>query len=715
MYAAEAPASPTPAGPLPLITPNCRRIDRRRRDLSFGVRAHLRPYFEVLLTTDRSLFDPANASRRTPANFYAGRQDGGLLRSSADETAYIVPAAVLQRFAEARPRPSEIFYTVAAYDTPDGPPLLAQPPALLATTAPSVLLGADFESRAMASVLAIPADKLQSFGDVSASLPPAAAAATYDAYAADPSAATYGSLADDDLGEAATGALSWTVDDLDEQAAAHAAAAWEQVFDADSAPVDAAAAVDEWADDELAGAYGDDDGPEASGYAAYEEEDDDPPFTEQQAAADDDDYDDGLDAPDPSSALAAGGYDEPYDDASETFAAEDEDDDELGAGSASFQADDETTAAQLAYDDGYGGEPYADEASWNGAGAAAAPLADDGAENETLADQFGAELDDGAFDDLDAGPAPSHAAAATVALDIPAKIAILAKIGRKFESGKDGYGAMYADGEFSDRRFTQYQRWHVGLTYGFIQFTQDSGGLGRVLELMRDRDRAAFDRIFGPDADALVRITNLKGPSGAKLVAQGGRSVRVAPVAGYDIWDPRGPWPARFKAAGAHDPFKAAQNELAVRMFLDPNLDFAAGLGLMTERALAVVVDRAIQMGSGGARGWIIKAVGPVRTDAQRQQALAALGRSGIEDFQRSAGMQPDAAFGPLTHAALVGALRGLGARSPIPMPTRGQLLGQIAERAEAEKRYWAHRPRKLLTDPDFADAELTWPAPTAH
>ena len=163
--AAAAPP-PAPTGPAPAIVANRHRLDDRFPVLGFNIRTQGRPYFEVLLATDRTLFDPANASRRTPANFYAGRQDGGLARAGAEDTAYIVPAGVLRRFADAKPRPAEIFFTVAAYDAPDGPPILALPPNSLSSSAPSVLLGRDFHAQTMAVVLGVPTEKLRPVGQL---------------------------------------------------------------------------------------------------------------------------------------------------------------------------------------------------------------------------------------------------------------------------------------------------------------------------------------------------------------------------------------------------------------------------------------------------------------------------------------------------------------------------------------------------------------------
>ena len=253
-----------------------------------------------------------------------------------------------------------------------------------------------------------------------------------------------------------------------------------------------------------------------------------------------------------------------------------------------------------------------------------------------------------------------------------------------FESGGD-YGAINPDGEFAGRFGTNhpaYQRYHVGLSYGVIQFTQDSGTLGQLLSMMRDRDAATFAQTFGPDADRLIDVTTATGPASSQ--SPDGRSARVQPVAGADLWVE--PWVSRFRAAGAIEAFKAAQRELAARAYLDPMLRFAGWMGLDTERALTIAVDRAIQMGVHGACRWISEAVGPLSAPATRQQALAALGYPDLRSFQASvAGLDADGEWGPNTHAAMVGALRALGSASPVPIPTTDQMVETLARRAASE------------------------------
>jgi N-acetyl-anhydromuramyl-L-alanine amidase AmpD len=215
---------------------------------------------------------------------------------------------------------------------------------------------------------------------------------------------------------------------------------------------------------------------------------------------------------------------------------------------------------------------------------------------------------------------------------------------------------------------------------------------------MQVRDAATFDEIFGAHADELLRVTNAPGPPSREV--PGGRSARVQPIGGADLWEE--PWLGRFRRAANHRPFQVLQEELAIETFLEPMRQFAAWLGLDTDRALSMVVDRAIQMGQSGARRWIIEVVGPVRTRSQREQALAALGHPNLRSFQEATeGLEVDGAWGPFSHAAMVAALRALDA-SPIQIPTREEMMDAMV-RQSADTR-WGHRVRELRNSDEFND-----------
>jgi hypothetical protein len=222
--------------------------------------------------------------------------------------------------------------------------------------------------------------------------------------------------------------------------------------------------------------------------------------------------------------------------------------------------------------------------------------------------------------------------------------------------------------------------------------------------MMRDRDATTFGQTFGDQANALIEVTTAAGPPAAE--SPDGRSARTQPVDGADLWDE--PWISRFRQAGQVTAFQAAQNELAATAYLDPMVGFAGDMGLDTDRALAMTLDRSVQMGVAGALHWITAAVGPISTPALRQQALAALDFDNLGAFQLAWRLQPDNLWGPLTHAGLVGALRQLGSASPIPLPTLDQMLDAVVRRADADGAFWAGRVKRLRTADGFTDRPYT-------
>jgi hypothetical protein len=131
-------------------------------------------------------------------------------------------------------------------------------------------------------------------------------------------------------------------------------------------------------------------------------------------------------------------------------------------------------------------------------------------------------------------------------------------------------------------------------------------------------------------------------------------------------------------------------------------LPFARGFGLDTERALTIAVDRAIHMGVAGAKRWIAATIGPIGAEATRRMALGALGFADLRGFQAATpGLAVDGEWGPETHAALVGALRTLGAASPVPIPTTAQVIEALARAAASEP--W-HARVEALRSADMPD-----------
>ncbi|MFT3696805.1 MAG: hypothetical protein QM831_26930 [Kofleriaceae bacterium] len=263
-------------------------------------------------------------------------------------------------------------------------------------------------------------------------------------------------------------------------------------------------------------------------------------------------------------------------------------------------------------------------------------------------------------------------------LTIKRKFEILAPAAQA-ESGDDRYSAVRGNDEGQ------------GLRWGLVLFSQRSGQLGKVLAACERRDPAQFRQVFGAQhADRLLQVTTATTPEG-----------RMHHVGGGRLWSPE--WQATFRAAGAITPFQAAQNEVAIEDDFDRNLGFAAALGLITDRALAIVFDRTIELGHAGARRWILTAISPIVDDATRTTALTALGHADLSAFQRAAGLAPTGQLGSQTHAALLGALRGLGDRAPFPAQTTIALLDRLVTAATGLG--FEARVRALRTSAAFTDA----------
>ena len=125
-----------------------------------------------------------------------------------------------------------------------------------------------------------------------------------------------------------------------------------------------------------------------------------------------------------------------------------------------------------------------------------------------------------------------------------------------------------------------------GLSFGFIQWTQESGHLGELLARMREADRVTFDAVVGGPsvADELIRTT---------------RAGSLAPVAGAVLWDPR--WTSKFIALGRHPAFIEAQlNQAADGIHMQKAIEAARSIGILSERGLALAFDRAVQQGEYG-------------------------------------------------------------------------------------------------------------------
>lgn len=174
---------------------------------------------------------------------------------------------------------------------------------------------------------------------------------------------------------------------------------------------------------------------------------------------------------------------------------------------------------------------------------------------------------------------------------------------------------------------------HIGLSWGLIQFTQDSGTLGGLLQFMRKQNQAKFDSIFGDNSDELVHITTAEDKPGQtrfkeldateqnrrRKTGEEIRSARVQPIAvtkggeKKDLWEE--PWLSRFKQAGLDEEFQDAQLLYAVNRYINEAdnlkhkmiIHFLKECQIQTALGIALVVDRAIQTGAKNAPGTIRK------------------------------------------------------------------------------------------------------------
>jgi hypothetical protein len=320
-------------------------------------------------------------------------------------------------------------------------------------------------------------------------------------------------------------------------------------------------------------------------------------------------------------------------------------------------------------------------------------LPDEEAEGAHAAQAGSGDEDDVAVDEGYAYGEAAEAAPAPVRrpFDIEARKVILARIA-PFESGNEGYARVIEDGEFAGRFGTThpaYNRYHLGLTYGAFPFVQEHGTLGQLLRLMCDRDATTFDAMFPESAELLAVTTSNEAPHAWD--APDGYSPRLVPVAGQRLWQE--PWLGRFKRAGRHPAFQGAQNELAARLWIDPVLTVAKQLGLDSDQALTLVVDRAVQMGPQAGLAWVLEAATPVETIALRQRALAALGFADVQGFQTAQRLPITGTWDVATHAALIAALRG-NPNSPSPVLGRDEIVEAMLRHAQGTP--WAERVRRL-------------------
>lgn len=163
----------------------------------------------------------------------------------------------------------------------------------------------------------------------------------------------------------------------------------------------------------------------------------------------------------------------------------------------------------------------------------------------------------------------------------------------------------------------------------------------------------------------MLQVTNAEGPS--SLEAPGGRSARLQPVDGQDLWEE--PWVGRFRTAVAHPYYQEAMRAQIVATRLDPLLPAAHALGFDAVRGQAMLLVMAIQAGPAAAIRAARAVVNPFDTPAKLAAVLEALGYEDLPSFQLAKGLLASEVVDDASHFALLEALRGMGADAPVVLP----------------------------------------------
>jgi hypothetical protein len=628
----------------------CRsQISDRFPVASFAIRLQPSRYYEVACATDPRLFHARFKRERTRANFFSSRERG-LLQAPRGDTAFMLPPEQLQRFAGSR----RVFYALASYGSPRGDDAHFTVSPTTLDSVPSITLASDFTGRTLDRARIGHPRSSSEYGGERVELVwggDQALEAEARRAQAEGGEAPYDDGHDPSLwdhGQAVSAAPDGVVDPTSDADRLSADAPVALAVAAESGAQCDDAVLDPPAGGQSYGYYG--------GSVGQERDDEESgQSVGGLSAAIENDANDQEDT-------AYGGYE-----------------DGAAAHSAMYgdgDSDSEDTALAL---EEMGAEDAGDSAADSLYGSAAAPVDEIGTDSPELSGAMEISgRDPGYSFEEELGESEAFDAVNALAvrtLDIPEKVRLLRVIARA-ESGREGYSAINPDNEYNNPKHPAFHRYHIGLSFGFVQFTQRSGLLGKVLTAARSRSLTTagkdeqFEALFGPDWQALLDVTN--APTA---------EARVAPVGGATLWERA--WTDRFQRAGRVEYVRAAQNEIAIRECMDPVLSVAAWLGFTTSRALSMLVDRVIHMGMGGGLTWVLASCGPLNAEGDWRRALAAVGAADLSTFQRTKpALTVDGKFGPRTHAALIGALRALGASSPITIAGRDAMLRRLVAAA---------------------------------
>jgi hypothetical protein len=601
------------------ISPSRNEVRRADPALSFQVSAPGTCAFDVIVATDASLFDPANVHRRTPKNFRSSRQD---FQGEAIETEvgfYLLPRAFLRDVVSVEPKPTRLYYIAVAYDDPSAREgRYSVPVEAMATSAPFVSIASDLAAANLSKVLGVAIDRL---GTVSASGRVMAVATDFRRMHLPES---IGGLPLDRRPHSAAPTHSLPALGSNRPAAPLLNGGASYAPKSHSARMAAR--------------------PAQNGSVVRHALPPRAPAAAQSTMT-------------RASRSASGFVDDDYA-CDESF---------RKPAAAGYRDLDVGLSGRLAYDDGF------DEDATDTAAPADAPI--------PPLDPVPGPMkpaNNGATQAPNGTPRPAQKPM-TPSADISEEDLLVQAILDEGMSGR--YEALSLDGGFRGRFSATdpyYQRAHDGLRLGPHQAMQDTGELGELLALMEAADHAGFAEIFGPDAQALLDVTNAEGPSG--LDQPGGRGTRVQPVGGKDLWED--PWVERFRIAARHLPFQAAMRGQIIARRLDPVRYVISALGLENTRGTAMLLAAAIHMGVAGAMALARAAVNPFDTPARLSAALDALGYSDLGAFRAAHRLPPGDVVDDQAHVALLAALRVLGADSPVQVPDGEAIMDALVTAA---------------------------------
>ncbi|MGI9507415.1 MAG: hypothetical protein ACR2RE_30600, partial [Geminicoccaceae bacterium] len=500
-----------PAGSgAPVISPSRQIVRKADPSLSFQVSAPGMRSFDVIVATDPSLFDPANAHRRTARNFRSSRQDFQGEPIEIETGFYMLPRAFIRDLAMLEPRPARLYYLAVAYADAEGAAArYSVAPERMATAAPYVSLAAALATASLGKTLGIPVERL---GAVSA-----------DGRVMRARSGTGPEFLPTEIGGLPLAGRAETsvrrparrpqVRQPQNDQAQHRQPPNGAAVVTPRQPATPPAA----ATPNGGTAAGPQNGivqPAPSAYPAP------PPAAQPDPAATNGEVKAAVNGEengqtpfvDEDYAYGAAGGEEP------------------GGGFRDLDAG--TPMPAFDYDDGFGAMPATFAATPETS--QPEPPAKERPEPRPAQTEPIPPLDPAPDrPDSGGGEAPAPAGDDGWKFELAQRLAT-AGIGGRFD-------ALNLDGAFRGR-FGQgdphYRRAHEGLRFGFYQASQDGGELGELLAAMRGAAPDAFAEIFGPAADLLIETLQAEGPSSLEMPE--GRSARVQPVEGADLWEE--PW-----------------------------------------------------------------------------------------------------------------------------------------------------------------------------